>query len=68
MDVDTAVPIEDLADWVGTKRPDLFRSRVVAKLHAQRLVDFDKDSRTVSLSPTGSAAAETVIKRMRPPV
>ncbi len=64
-DIESAIPIEDLADWVGAKRPDLFRARVVQRLHDKRLIEFDDESRTVILSPTGAAAAEAVIGRMR---
>lgn len=64
-DVDTAVPVEDLADWVGAKRKDLFLSRVIRGLHANRLVEFDDESRTVILSPSGAGAAEAVIGRLK---
>ncbi len=65
-DIETAIPVEDLADWVGTKRPDTFRSRVVLPLHARRFIEFDTESRTVILSPIGADAAETIIRRVRP--
>jgi hypothetical protein len=64
-DVETAVPIEDLASWVGAKRVDLFRVRVVVPLHDRRLVEWDQESRTVILSPSGVEAAEAVIRRVK---
>jgi hypothetical protein len=64
-DIDTAIPVEDLADWVGTKRPDLFKARVVNRLHERRLVEFDDETRTIILSPTGKAAAEVILQRMQ---
>jgi hypothetical protein len=64
-DIDTAIPVEDLADWVGTKRPDLFKTRVVNRLHERRLVEFDDETRTVILSPTGKVAAEVILQRMQ---
>jgi hypothetical protein len=65
-DIETAIPVEDLADWIGAKRPDLFRSRVVLPLHDKRLVEFDAETRTVILSPKGADAAEIAIRRARP--
>jgi hypothetical protein len=67
-DTETAIPVEDLADWVGVKRLDTFRSRVVLPLHDKRLIEFDSESRTVILSPTGVEVAEAVLRRVRPSV
>jgi len=60
-DIDTAIPVEDLADWIGYKGHN-FKSRVVVPLHDKRLIEFDEDTRTVILSPKGKAAAEAIIR------
>jgi hypothetical protein len=64
-DIETAIPVEDLADWVGTKRPDHFRARAIAGLQQKRLVEFDEETRTVILSPTGADAAEGILAKKR---
>jgi hypothetical protein len=64
-DIDTAIPIEDLATWVGVTRIDLFRARVVARLHERRLVEWDDETQTVMLSPSGAEAAEAIIRRAK---
>lgn len=61
-DIDTAIPVEDIADWIGNKRHD-FRSRVLAPLHRQRLIELDDDTQTVILSPSGKGAAEAILRR-----
>ncbi len=66
-DVETAVLVEDLADWVGARRLDHFKERIVRPLHKKALIHFDSETQTVILSPTGAAAAEVVIRRGRPP-
>jgi hypothetical protein len=62
-EMETAVPIEDLADWVEAPRLSDY-SRVVSRLHAKRLVEFDSDTRTVVLSPTGAAKADEILRRL----
>jgi hypothetical protein len=57
-DPDTAVPIEDLFVWVEYGRQDHFRASVVAPLHRARMVEFDKDTNTVLLSPLGARETE----------
>ena len=58
---DEATPIEDLCAWVEAPRRDLFRSRVILPLHAERLVEYDRDTETVVLLPPGVAAAEALL-------
>lgn len=52
------VPVEDLCDWVEHPRLGEFRTRVLAQLHRQRLVEFDKENETVAISPTGIRKVE----------
>ncbi|MGA9836173.1 MAG: hypothetical protein WBQ26_02525 [Gemmatimonadaceae bacterium] len=58
---DASVLEEDLRDWMEYPTPRRFRERVLAPLHSARLVEWDKESGTVSLSPTGIVHVETHI-------
>ncbi|HEX3432554.1 MAG TPA: hypothetical protein VHT25_00660 [Solirubrobacteraceae bacterium] len=57
-DPETAVPIEDLLKWVEYSRMDHFRTKVITPLHKQRLIEFDRETKTVLLSPSGSDETE----------
>ncbi len=50
---DYAVAIEELAEWVEHPRLWDYKSKVVDRLHKRRLVEWDRGSDTVILSPTG---------------
>ena len=58
-DADTAVPVEDLITWVEYSRADHFRTKILTPLHRARLVEFDRDTNTVLLSPLGAIETET---------
>lgn len=62
-DPDTAVAVEDLVDWTDHPSAKDFRRQVLAPLHRKRFVEFDRDSQTVLLSPTGAAEAEDELVR-----
>jgi hypothetical protein len=55
---EAAVPVEDLFEWVGYARKDHFKVKVLAPLHAARLVEFDRATDTVLLSPLGASETE----------
>lgn len=58
-----AVPAEDLASWVEAPRLSDFRRDVLRPLHRRRLAEFDADTDSVILSPSGALAAEKVLLR-----
>jgi hypothetical protein len=60
-DPETAVPAEDLFKWVEYGRMDHFRTKVLTPLHGARLVEFDRDTNTVLLSPRGATETETKV-------
>lgn len=53
-----AVLAEDLCDWVEYSEMSKFRSRVLRPLHADRFIEFDEETQTVVLSPTGAKEVE----------
>ena len=57
-DVSEAVLVEDLFEWVEYSRLDLFKERVLAPLHQARLVEWDRDAKTVQISPIGARVVE----------
>jgi hypothetical protein len=55
---DSTVLVEDLIDWVEYSNPRVFKSNVLSRLHKDRLVEWDRDSDAVFLSPTGAKHVE----------
>lgn len=53
-----AVLIEDLLDWTEYSRMDHFKARVLAKLHRDRLIEWDKRTGAAHISPKGIARVE----------
>ena len=55
---DSAVLLEDLSSWVEYSNPPMFRNSIIKSLHKQRLLEFDVDSESVTLSPKGAKYVE----------
>jgi hypothetical protein len=51
------VLLEDLCEWVEYSNQSRFK-RVINELHKQRLLEFDRDSETIILSPKGAEYVE----------
>jgi hypothetical protein len=61
---ESAVPIEELADWIEHPRISDFRSKVLASLHKKRLIEWDRETETVEISPLGIKLVEdTILKK-----
>jgi len=56
-ETDTAVLTEDLCEWVEYS-PSMFSKRVLEDLHKSRLIEHDKESELVYLSPKGAKLVE----------
>ena len=56
--VESVVMLEDLTAWVEYSNPSVFKRSVLTPLHKARMVEWDKDSDTVTLSPKGAAHVE----------
>jgi hypothetical protein len=54
----SAVLTEDLIEWVEYSNGAVFRSQVLSQLHKDRLVEWDRSSQTVTLSPKGARDVE----------
>ena len=60
-DSHTSVLTEDLCSWVEYSSLSDFRRHVLAKLHATRLIEYDRDSDSVTILPPGIEEVETII-------
>lgn len=63
-EVNEAVLIEDLFDWTEYSRMDNFRLNVLAPLHRDRLIEWDRETNTATLSPLGIAEVEKSILKV----
>ncbi len=52
-DQNSAVLLEDLCDWIEYSNPRVFKRTVIRGLHRDRLLEFDEDTESVTLSPKG---------------
>lgn len=58
--------IEDLFEWVEYSRMNNFRSKVLRRLHEDRLIEWDQESGTATISPTGvKRVEEELLPKMR---
>lgn len=55
---ESAVLIEDLCSWVEYSNLSVFKNKVIGVLHKARLIEHDKDTDTVFLSPKGATYVE----------
>ena len=55
---ESAVLAEDLCEWVEYSELYHYKKNVLGKLHSARLVEFDRDSDAVHLSPLGVLRVE----------
>jgi hypothetical protein len=51
-DPGSSVLIEDLCEWIEYSNPTIFRM-LINEMHKQRLLEFDKESESIVLSPKG---------------
>lgn len=58
-EIDGKALAEDLFEWVEHSRMSNFRSRVLGLLHEKRLVEYDRATETVTLSPAGARKVES---------
>lgn len=64
-EIDSTALTEDLFEWVEHPRMSNFRSRVLGALHEMRLVEYDRSTETVTLSPAGAKKVESELIQNR---
>lgn len=60
-DIETVVLAEDLFEWTEYSGLSDYRSKVLRPLHRQRLIEYDRETDSAVISPTGIAKVETEI-------
>lgn len=53
-----AVPAEDLFDWTEHSNYSVYKRDVLRPLHSARLVEYDQETQTITLSPLGIKRVE----------
>jgi len=62
-----AVLVEDLFEWTEYSRMDNYKRNVIGPLHKSRLVEWDRDTDAVLISPTGISIVEKeILKQLVP--
>lgn len=56
-ETESAVLTEDLCSWIEYT-PSMFAKRVLDDLHQKRLIEYDRESELVYLSPKGAKVVE----------
>ncbi|MBV9325683.1 MAG: hypothetical protein JO352_18080 [Chloroflexi bacterium] len=65
-DLETAIPAEDLCEWVEYSTLSNYRRVVLTPLHSARLIEHDRDTDTVVISPTGIEKVEQELLKPAP--
>lgn len=60
-DTEATVLSEDLCAWIEYANLAMFKKRVLLPLHEKRLIEYDRDSEVVYLSPLGAQEVEQKI-------
>ena len=55
---ETDVLVEDLIAWVEYSNPAVFKAKVLYPLHRDRMVEWDRESDTITISPKGAKYVE----------
>jgi len=58
---ETAVPAEELFEWTEHPLMKNYRRDVLNKLHADRFIEYDRESEMITLSPKGAQEVEEKI-------
>ncbi|MBK6606083.1 MAG: hypothetical protein IPO06_06265 [Leptospiraceae bacterium] len=59
--METGILIEDIFSWTEYSNMNVFKEKVIKKLHSNRLIEYDKDTESVYLSPKGARYVEEKI-------
>jgi hypothetical protein len=60
---ESGVLLEDLADWIEHPRISDFRSKVLSPLHNKRMIEWDRETDAVQISPIGVKKVEDMLLR-----
>lgn len=57
-DTEATVLSEDLCSWVEYSNFSMFKKRILEPLHSKRLIEYDRDTEAVYISPLGAKEVE----------
>jgi hypothetical protein len=60
-DPERNIPVKDLFDWTEYSRIDHFKAKILNPLHKIKFIEYDKENKIVTLSPTGREEVENKI-------
>jgi hypothetical protein len=60
---ETAVLCEDLFEWVEYATISTYKQNVLQKLHKQRLIEYDRETESIYISPLGIQEIEKIISQ-----
>lgn len=58
---DFAIPVEDLFAWIEHKNLSNYKRDVLRPLHSARLIEYDKETEMISISPSGIKNIEIML-------
>jgi len=62
---DGPVPEAELREWVEYRNGPRFRSRLLGTLHKSRLIEYDSNAGTVTISPLGRVRADGIVRERK---
>lgn len=62
-DPSSAILSEDLFDWLEYSNFSVFKNKILAPLHKERLIEYDKNADCVTISPLGAKDVEERVLR-----
>jgi hypothetical protein len=60
-DIEAGIPTEDLFEWTEHSHRTNYRRDILAKLHGDRLIEWDRETEMAVISPTGIVQVENNI-------
>lgn len=60
-DPGVAVPAEDLIEWTEHSNSSVYRNQTLGRMHRLRLIEYDKETQMVIISPLGIERVETTL-------
>lgn len=64
----SSTSVTEMVSWVEYSNTSKFRNELLASLHADRLIEFDRGRDTIRISPNGVKEVEAKILKIRTPL
>lgn len=60
-EIDNSATIQELLEWTEYSSTSMFKSKVIMKLHKDKMIEFNKTNGLVHISPKGINCAESIL-------